>query len=148
MTRQSIAGQCRADCRAAAADRGSIAIDVVLVAPILIALLLLVAGLGRIAHTRSQVDGAAADAARTASLQRDPDTARVAGEQAARAYLGPNTCRSLDVRIDTSAFRPGGAVTTVLRCTTSLAGLGLSGLPGSHSFTATAIAPLDSYRSN
>lgn len=135
----------RQDRRAHSDDRGSIAIEVVLIAPILIALLLLVAGLGRMAHTRGQVDGAAADAARTASLERDPEAARAAGEQAARAYLGPDACRTLDVRVDTAAFHPGGAVTAVIRCTASLAGLGLSGLPGSRDFTATAVAPLDTY---
>jgi Flp pilus assembly protein TadG len=127
--------------------RGSVAIEVVLITPLLIALLLLVAGLGRSAHTRGQVDGAAADAARTASLQRTPDAAQAAGEKAARAYLGPDACRSLDVRVDVATFRPGGAVTAVVRCTASLAGLGLSGLPGSREFTATAVAPLDLYRS-
>lgn len=137
----------RPDRRAPGDDRGSIAIEVVLIAPVLIALLLLVAGLGRLAHTRGQVDGAAADAARTASLQRDRDAAKAAGEEAARAYLGPDACRTLDVRVDTAAFRPGGAVTAVVRCTVSLAGIGLSGLPGSRDFTATAVAPLDSYRS-
>ena len=128
-------------------DQGSVAIEAVLTAPILIALLLLVAGLGRIAHTRSQVDGAAADAARTASLQRDANTARIAGEQAARAYLGPDACRTLDVDIDTAAFRPGGEVTALIHCTASLAGLGLSGLPGTRNFTGSAVAPLDIYRS-
>lgn len=128
-------------------DRGSVAVEVVLVAPLLIVLLLLVAGLGRIAHTRGQVDGAAADAARTASLQRDPAAAQRAGQDAARAYLGPRACRSLDVVIDTASFGPGGQVTAQVHCIASLAGLGLSGLPGSRSFTATAVAPLDTYRS-
>jgi Flp pilus assembly protein TadG len=133
--------------RAEPTDRGSVAVEVVLVAPLLIALLLLVAGLGRIAHTRGEVDGAAADAARTASLHRDPAQAQRAGQDAARAYLGPRTCRDVEVVIDTASFRPGGQVTALVRCTASLTGLGLSGLPGSRTFTATAVAPLDAYRS-
>ncbi|MGQ0842991.1 MAG: TadE/TadG family type IV pilus assembly protein [Sporichthyaceae bacterium] len=129
------------------ADQGSVAVEVVLVAPLLIALLLLVAGLGRIAHTRGQVDGAAADAARTASLHRDPVQARQAGVDAARAHLGQRACRDLDVAIDTTGFRPGGQVTARVRCTASLAGLGLSGLPGTRTFTASAVAPLEAHRS-
>jgi len=127
-------------------DRGSIAVEVVLVAPLLVALLVLVAGFGRIAHTRGQVDGAAADAARAASLQRDPGQAQRSGEDAARSYLGTG-CRSLDVSIDTAGFRPGGTVRADVRCVASLAGLGLSGFGGSHTFTASATAPLDTYRS-
>jgi Flp pilus assembly protein TadG len=128
-------------------DRGSVAVEVVLIAPLLIVLLVLVAGFGRIAHARGQVDGAAADAARAASLQRDPGLAQRSGEDAARAYLGADACRSLDIRIDTAAFRPGGAVRADVRCVASLAGLGLAGFPGSRTFTATATVPLDTYRS-
>lgn len=127
-------------------DRGSVAVEVVLVAPLLIVLLVFVAGLGRIAHTRGQVDGAAADAARSASLERTPAAAQRAGESAARAYLGDRACRQLDVAIDTAQLRPGGAVTAQLRCTASLAGLGMAGLPGTRVFAATAIAPIDAYR--
>lgn len=129
------------------ADRGSVAVEVVLVAPLLIALLLLVAGLGRIAHTRGQVDGAAADAARTASLHRDPSRAQQAGADAARDHLGQQACRDLDVAIDTTNFQPGGQVVARVRCTASLAGLGLSGLPGTRTFTATAVAPIEAHRS-
>jgi Flp pilus assembly protein TadG len=127
-------------------DRGSVAVEVVLVAPLLIVLLVLVAGLGRIAHARGEVDGAAADAARSASLQRTPDAAQRAGEEAARAYLGPRACRQLDVTIDTARLQPGGDVAARVQCEASLAGLGVSGLPGSRSFTATAVAPIDTYR--
>jgi Flp pilus assembly protein TadG len=128
-------------------DRGSIAVEVVLVAPLLVALLLFVVGLGRIAHTRGQIDGAAADAARTASLARTPAAAQLAGESAARAQLGDRSCRSLDVDIDTTRFRPGGDVVARLRCVSSLAGLGLAGFPGTRTFNATAHAPIEIYRS-
>jgi Flp pilus assembly protein TadG len=130
-----------------ARDAGSVAIEVVLVVPLLIALLLLVAGLGRMAHVRGQLDGAAADAARTASLQRSADAAARSGEEAARVYLGTSACRSLDIQIDTTRFRPGGDVTANLRCVTSLAGLGLAGLPGSRTFSASSTVPLDTFRS-
>lgn len=127
-------------------DRGSVAVEVVLVAPLVVVLLVFVAGLGRIAHTRGQVDGAAADAARSASLQRTPVAAQRAGQDAANAYLGPHACRRLDVAVDTSKLRPGGDLTAKVRCEASLAGLGMSGLPGSRTFTATAVAPIDTYR--
>jgi Flp pilus assembly protein TadG len=128
-------------------DRGSAAVEVVLVAPALIALMLLVAGLGRIAHARGEVDGAAADAARSASLQRNSVTAKLVGSDAARAYLGPGACRSLATRIDTAALRPAGFVTAHVSCVASFAGLGLAGFPGSRTFAATATVPITAYRS-
>lgn len=127
------------------ADRGSVAVEVVLVAPLLIVLLVFIAGLGRIAHTRGQVDGAAADAARSASLQRTPAAAQHAGEAAARAYLG-TACQQLDVLIDTARLRPGGEVQARVDCDTSLSGLGMAGLRGHKNFTATAVAPIETYR--
>ncbi|MGQ0631507.1 MAG: TadE/TadG family type IV pilus assembly protein [Sporichthyaceae bacterium] len=126
-------------------ERGSIAVELVLLAPLLIALLVFVVGLGRIAHTRGQVDGAAADAARSASLERAPSAAQQAGERAARAYLG-DACQRLDIEIDVARLRPGGAVIAQVRCVASLAGLGMAGFPGSRSFTATSHAPIDTYR--
>ena len=127
-------------------DRGSIAVELVLLAPLLIALLLFVVGLGRIAHTRGQVDGAAADAARSASLARTPDAARQAGEAAARAYLGDRSCTRMDVDIDTARWRPGGAVGARVRCVASLTGLALGGFPATRTLTAVASAPIDLYR--
>jgi Flp pilus assembly protein TadG len=127
-------------------ERGSIAVELVLLAPLLIALLLFVVGLGRIAHARGQVDGAAADAARSASLAWTPEAAQRAGDDAARAYLGEDGCRALSVEIDTAGLRPGGAVIARVRCVVSLAGLDLAGF-GTRTFTATAIVPLDAFRS-
>jgi Flp pilus assembly protein TadG len=129
-------------------EHGSAAVELVLVAPILIALLLFTVGLGRMAHARGQVDGAAREAARAASLERSPQAAKTAGEQAARALLAGEhiTCATLSVAVDVSAYRPGGLVTARVTCRASLSGLGLSGLPGSKSFEATAVAPLENYR--
>ncbi|WP_019873214.1 TadE/TadG family type IV pilus assembly protein [Sporichthya polymorpha] len=132
---------------AADRERGSIAVELVILTPLLIVLLLLVVGLGRIAHTHAQVEGAAADAARSASLATSPATAQHAGEQAARAYLGDRSCRHLDIDIDTAGLRPGGVVTAHLRCTVSLAGLGLAGFPGTRTFSATVQVPIDLHAS-
>ena len=127
-------------------DQGSVAIELVLLAPLLIALLLLVVGLGRMAHTRGEVDGAAADAARTASLARTPDAAERAGVAAARAYLGDDACNRLEVEVITARLAPGGSVTARVTCVASLAGLGLAGFPGSRTFTANVQAPIENYR--
>lgn len=127
-------------------DKGSIAVELVILTPLLLVLLLFVVGLGRIAHASGEVDVAAADAARTASLLRAPLAAKAAGEQAARAHLDGESCRTLDVDIDTTRLRPGGLVTATVRCTAALARLGLAGFPGARTFTATVSVPIDAYR--
>lgn len=129
-----------------AADAGSIAVELVIIAPLLIALLLFVVGLGRIAHTHGQVGAAAADAARTASFGTVPSRAAWAGEQAAKERLAETACRSLDVDLDTAALRPGGSVTATVRCVLPLGRLGMAGFPGSRTFTASSVAPIDEFR--
>jgi hypothetical protein len=128
---------------------GSAAVELVLVAPLLVALLLFVAGLGRIASARGQVDGAARDAARAASLERAPAAARSAAQEAARAALAGRdiTCARMAVTVGTTAFRPGGQVSTRVSCTVGLADLGLTGFPGHRTLTGAAIAPLEAWRS-
>ena len=127
-------------------DEGSIAVELVILTPLLLILLLFVVGLGRIAHASGEVDAAAADAARTASLLRAPLEAQTAGEQAARAHLDGGSCQTLDVNSDTTQLRPGGLVTATVRCTAALARLGLAGFPGARTFTATVSVPIDAYR--
>ena len=123
-------------------------VELVILAPVFIALLCLVAGLGRMQEAHSHVDQAAADAARAASIARTPDDAVIAGRSAALADLagsGPS-CQHVTVTVDTAQFRPGGTVVTRVSCTTRLADVSLSGLPGAKTFTSTARAPLDAFR--
>src|SRR5712691_10613785 len=69
---------CGAGWRSSRWERGSATVEFVIAAPLLAAVLLLVAGLGRIAEARGQVEGAAREAARTASLQPAPAGAAAA----------------------------------------------------------------------
>ena len=76
-------------------DRGSAAVEMVIIAPALIALMLLIVGMGRLSHGRQQVEVAAAQAARAASLQRVPALAQGAAQSAAQDTLTSRrvTCR-------------------------------------------------------
>jgi Flp pilus assembly protein TadG len=129
-------------------DRGSAAVEFAVVAPLLAGLLLSVAGLGRIAEARGQVEAAAREAARAASLQRIPSTAEAAGVAAARAVLAGQhvTCAALSVAVDVTDYRPGGQVSAEVRCTTRLADVRLAGFPGSHTTSATAVVPVENWR--
>ncbi|MFI7586914.1 TadE/TadG family type IV pilus assembly protein [Spongisporangium articulatum] len=124
-------------------DRGSMAVETVLVAPVLVAFLLLVVAFGRYVAIRGEVEAATRDAVRAASLERSPAAARREANRTAAATLDGRDCTAVGLG---GAFVAGGTITTTLRCKVSFDQLGLLGLPGSVSVTATSSAPLDVYR--
>lgn len=132
----------------AAADRGSASVELVLVTPVLLVLLLFVVALGRLADARAQVDGAARDAARSASIARGPDSALTGAEAAAEARLveGGVTCRHLDVQVEVGTLHPGETVTASVSCDVDFGDLTLLGVPGSRAVTARAAEVYDAYR--
>ncbi len=127
---------------------GSATIELVLCAPMLLALLMLAVLAGRVAEARSEVDAAARDAARAASIARDPATAVLAAREAAAATLGQHrvTCRTLHVTTQTSGFRASGTVAVTVACTVDLADLSLLRVPGVRTVTARFVEPLDTFR--
>jgi Flp pilus assembly protein TadG len=129
-------------------DRGVLAIELAIMAPFLIVMVVMVAGLGRMAGARSQVNAAAREAARAASLERVVTRAPAAGAAAAAASLAEAglTCAAMAVDVDTSDYRPGGQVRATVTCSASMAGLGLV-FPVSKTFAATAVVPIEQYRS-
>jgi Flp pilus assembly protein TadG len=129
-------------------DAGSVTVEVVIVTPVAIALICLVALVGRTGTAREQVDEAARDAARSASLERDPWSAQWAAESAAATSLtgGGFNCASSQVDVDTTAFYPGGQVTVTVRCDIPLSDLGLIGLSGTKTVQSTSVSVVDVYR--
>jgi Flp pilus assembly protein TadG len=138
--------------RRPAAEDGNAALELVILAPILLGLLGLVIAAGRTTIAQASVDAAARDAARQASISLNPAAAQAAGQASARAALRRDgvDCAPVVV-IDTSQFAipPGqpATVTATIGCTVSLASLALPGLPGSASLQASFTSPLDIYRS-
>ena len=134
--------------RPAAGDPGSTTVELVLLTPVLLAFLALMVLLGRIAEAGGQVEGAARDASRAASLERSTATAAAAAHQAAETNLAGQrvTCRDLKVVLDTGNWRPGGSVGAEVRCAADLSGLGLTGIPGSKTLTGSSVSPLEQYR--
>jgi Flp pilus assembly protein TadG len=126
-------------------DAGTTTVELVLLAPLLLALLCFTAAGGRITQAEAQLEGAARDAARAASIERSPQAARAAASRTAAGNIS-FACAPLTVVADVRDFRPGGTVTVTVRCTASLAGLGLAGFPGRVTLTGRAVAPLDQYR--
>lgn len=128
-----------------------VTLEVVVLAPALLLLVgLLVVG-GRVMMASNAVEQAAADAARTASISRTASQASSTAESEARAALARQglQCSTIAVQLDTSGFAvPVGQpaeVTATVTCDVRLADLGAP-FPGSHTVTATAVSPLDTYR--
>lgn len=133
-------------------DRGSYAVETAVLAPVLIALLCLMIAFGRIVDAGGAVDSAARAAARAASLERDEATAQAAAQAAAaRSLQGEGiTCQTSSVAVDTSGYGADlgqeANVTASIACTADLSDIGLPGLPGSKTLTASWTSPIDVYR--
>lgn len=130
-------------------ERGTAAIEFVLVAPVILVIFLFVIGLGRMAHARQQLESVAADSARAASLERNTSQSASAAMAAAQRSLGEAgvSCTDLAVNVDLSSYQPGGRVTVTVSCKTRLSDVGMAGFPGSKTFTAKSTVPIETYRS-
>lgn len=124
-------------------ERGVVAVELAVMAPVLVAFLLLVVFAGRWAHRESVVSSAAAEAARHASVERTPADAAASAESTAAGHLASCDAHSVSVSADVS---PGGSVSVTVDCVVDMADLAFIGAPGSHTFSATAVEQVDVYR--
>lgn len=147
-------------------SRGSVSIEVAVLAPALVALMVLAGVAGRTAIATEALEAAAHDAARAASISRDAPTARREARQAARNQLdwrgvscsgapqvtfrGSVGGRSTTFnRAFSSAVGQDATVTVEIACTVSYADIKLPALkmPDGSRITASFTSPLDRYRS-
>ena len=129
-------------------ERGSAAVELAIIAPALVALLLLVVVASRVTSADAAVRHAAADAARSASLRGTPSSATEAAEETVAANLGGTQlrCRDVTTTVDTAAFAPGGRVAVAVECTVDLSDVALLALPGTRTFRGVGIEVVDRYR--
>ena len=121
------------------------AVEMVLVAPVLMAFVLFVVMCGRYVAVRGDIDAAARDAARAASLQTSWSQARLAARSTVTQSLdSQTTCAAPAI---TGPWEPGSTITVELTCKVSYQGLGLLGVPGEATVKSSARVPLDPYRS-
>ncbi|WP_421740704.1 TadE/TadG family type IV pilus assembly protein [Cellulomonas sp.] len=132
-------------------DRGSITVELAILAPALLLLLGLLVFAGRVETSSASVEQAARAAARDASLARTADAARATAQSSATRELAASDCISISVLTDTAGFaaRLGddGSVAVTVTCTVSIADLAVPGLPGTRTMSADAVSPIDRYRS-
>ncbi|MFF8932338.1 pilus assembly protein [Streptomyces longwoodensis] len=132
-------------------DRGSAALGLAIFVPVALALIGLAIACGRVALAEGAADAAARDAARTASLARDPASGEADARQAAEASLAGSGihCAGISVVLDTSGLSaPVGqaaSVTATVSCTAPLSELALPGVGGSKTLTSTKTSVVDTW---
>jgi Flp pilus assembly protein TadG len=133
-------------------ERGNVAINTVVVFPMLLLVGLLLVMAGRLVLAEGVVQSAANEAARAASISR---TATVAEAQA--GSTATSTLRNSGVRCAQTTVTPAtdafalplgtvGTITVRVECVVPLQDLGLPGAPGSRTISATGTSVLDAYR--
>lgn len=133
-------------------ERGSAAIEAAVGVPAFLLFVALIIGAGRVAIARQAVEAAAAEAARSASIERSQPAADRAATDAAVATLANQRleCLSTLIDVDTSGFAvPVGtpaSVSATVTCVVNLSDVSVPGLPGSLTITETMSSPLDTYR--
>lgn len=139
--------------RRAWADDGNAALELVIIAPVILFLIGLVIAAGRTSIAQGAVDAAARDAARQASISVSEAAARQAAlSSATQALLAdglhctPIIKLNLQPGFSTPLGRPAQVSATVT-CTVRLSDLIVPGVPGSRSLRAVFTSPLDPYRS-
>lgn len=127
---------------------GSLAVEAALVAPVLLALMLLVVYAGRAAQADARVQAAAGRAARAASLTAGPATAQPVAATIAAANLASAglDCQATSTTADTGRFHPGGSVTVTVACQVANRDLALLAVPGTRWSVATSTQVIDSHR--
>lgn len=147
--RRTVRGR-RAIRRAGAPDRGSMTVELAVIAPGLILLLLLIGAAGRVVESQGHIDGAARDAARAASLAQSPGQADQLALQSASADLSTGWCAAGSVSAQVSGFPagpagPGQDVTVTISCNVNMSPFTLLGFRPAMQFTGTGVAPLDPF---
>lgn len=130
-------------------ETGAMAIELVLLAPVLVLLCGIIVMAGDFRSAQNDVSNAAYAAARAASSTSDPAAAQNAGQVAAQDAIANrgDACAQMTTSIDTTDFTPGGDVKVTVTCVAALAQItGFGIIPGHKTFSATAVVPIDIHR--
>lgn len=133
-------------------ERGSTAIETLMMATAAVAIVIVVVAAGRYVDGSAQANDAAYAAARAASLEPTQAGGIAAGRQAAEQSLAERgkNCLNLSVSFAGSDFNPGGQIVAEVSCTVTLIDTGSVGTQlGLHTnkvFTERAVVPIETYR--
>ncbi|MDG9708080.1 MULTISPECIES: TadE/TadG family type IV pilus assembly protein [Streptomyces] len=125
-------------------DRGLSTIEVVILAPVMILFILVLVAFGQLVDGRGALDGAARDAARAGSIQKDRATAMAEAEKAAEANLADVCSGPVSVVQTSEGFEPDTIFTVEVSC--QVRGLATIGLDVPTTLSASFSSPLDPFR--
>ncbi|MFF3376118.1 TadE/TadG family type IV pilus assembly protein [Streptomyces sp. NPDC002680] len=125
-------------------DRGLSTIEVVILAPVMIMFILVLVAFGQLVDGRGALDGAARDAARAGSIQKDHVTAMAEAREAAEADLTDVCSGPVTVTQTSAGFEPDTIFSVEVSC--EVRGLAMLGLDIPTTLTATFSSPLDPFR--
>jgi hypothetical protein len=127
---------------------GSVAVEAVVLVPVVTIFILLTLAFGRVEVARTEVIGAARAGSEAASVAPSPSQAADAASAAVSSDFddGVTSCAQFEVRTGTANFAAGGLVSVTVKCQIDLSDLGAPGLSGETTFQATQVAPIDPYR--
>lgn len=133
-------------------ERGLITTELaVIMFPFIVGCVALVTFAGRVAQAEGDVQSAAQEAARAATLTGDPGTAQAVGQSVASANLATSrvACSGgSDVNVDITDFQPGGYITVTVTCTATFGDVAWLNVPGTRQFSSSATEIIDFYRSS
>jgi Flp pilus assembly protein TadG len=125
-------------------DRGLSTVEVVILAPVMILFILVLVAFGQLVDGRGAIDGAARDAARAGSIQKDHATAMSEARKAAEADLADVCSGPVTVNQTSAGFEAATFFTVEVSC--EVRGLAMLGLDVPTTLTASFSSPLDPFR--
>lgn len=122
-------------------------LELALVVPALLVVVAFIAGAATLGGARADLDDAAWEAARAASLTRSSLDADFAAHKAVDRRLAGErwACDNRAVTVDLARFQPGGSVAVEVACGLRLADAFLF-FPGSAQLRSRAVEPLEPFR--
>ncbi|MFJ3509754.1 TadE/TadG family type IV pilus assembly protein [Streptomyces luteogriseus] len=130
--------------RRSADDSGLSTVEVVILAPVMILFILVLVAFGQLVDGRGALDGAARDAARAGSIQKDHATAMAEAKKAAEANLADVCSGPVSVTQTSPGFEPDTIFTVEVSC--QVRGLAMLGLDVPTTLSASFSSPLDPFR--
>jgi Flp pilus assembly protein TadG len=133
-------------------DRGSAVVELVALIPIYMMFIVAVVFVGKLNNSSANIEEAARSAARTISIDRDPEGAVEKAHDVARrmAHEGSAFCTQMTFQapIQAPTAAEPGEVTVTITCQVNLQEATLIHLPGTRTMTATATEVIDMFREN
>ncbi|MEV0967320.1 TadE family protein [Microtetraspora glauca] len=122
-------------------DGGSMTAETVMLAPVFLLFLMFLVGAGRVVEAQGEVNGAARDAARAASVQRTRSEAESAAAETAEAALSGDCAP--EVGLSGTEWKEGGVVQVAVTCELNLDFLGFG---TTRRMKGTSVVPLEQFR--